>query len=120
MSQATTLYDVHDRPVFTIFKEYRIEVPLEAVSPNLRKAILAIEDQRFAEHSGIDVVRIIAAAWADLRSGRPVQGASTITQQLARQMFLDRKKTIGQRSRRRSSRFGSNGCTRRMKSSSFI
>jgi 1A family penicillin-binding protein len=97
MSQATTLYDVHDRPVFTIFKEYRVAVPLSQVSPNLTKAILAIEDQRFAEHGGVDVFRIVAAAWADLRKGRAAQGGSTITQQLARQMFLDRKKTLARK-----------------------
>ncbi len=97
MSQATTLYDVHNRPVFTIFKEYRIEVPLARMSPDLRRAILAIEDQRFTRHRGIDVVRIAAAAWTDLREGRPAQGGSTITQQLARQVFLDRKKTLARK-----------------------
>jgi 1A family penicillin-binding protein len=94
MSQATTLYDVHDRPVFTIFKEYRVEVPLERMSPHLRRAILAIEDQRFSEHGGIDVLRILGAAWTDIRRGRRAQGGSTITQQLARQAFLDREKTF--------------------------
>jgi penicillin-binding protein 1A len=97
MSQATTLYDVHDRPVFTIFKEYRVEVPLSKVSPHLRRAIIAIEDQRFAEHGGVDLFRIAAAAWTDLRKGRAAQGGSTITQQLARQMFLDRKKTLARK-----------------------
>jgi 1A family penicillin-binding protein len=97
MSQATTLYDIHDRPVFTIFKEYRVEVPLSKMSPHLRRAILAIEDQRFAEHGGIDVFRIAAAAWTDIREGRRAQGGSTITQQLARQAFLDREKTIGRK-----------------------
>jgi len=97
MSQATTLYDVNNRPVFTIFKEYRVEVPLSRMSPYLRTAILAIEDQRFAEHRGVDLVRIAAAAWADLREGRRAQGGSTITQQLARQAFLDREKTIGRK-----------------------
>jgi 1A family penicillin-binding protein len=97
MSQATTLYDVHNRPVFTIFKEYRVEVPLSKVSPHLTRAILAIEDQRFAEHGGVDVFRIAAAAWTDLRKGRAAQGGSTITQQLARQMFLDRKKTVARK-----------------------
>jgi 1A family penicillin-binding protein len=97
MSQATTLYDMHDRPVFTIFKEYRVEVPLSRMSPHLRKAILAIEDQRFEQHRGVDLVRIAAAAWTDLRKGRRAQGGSTITQQLARQAFLDREKTIGRK-----------------------
>ena len=97
MSQATTLYDVHGRPVFTIFKEYRIEVPLSKVSPQLTKAILAIEDQRFTEHRGVDLFRIASAAWTDLRERRAAQGGSTITQQLARQMFLDRKKTLARK-----------------------
>lgn len=99
MSQATTLYDIHDKPVFTIFKEYRIEVGLSHVSPHLRRAILAIEDQRFADHNGVDLTRIVASGWANLRSGRRAQGASTITQQLARQIFLTREKTIGRKVR---------------------
>jgi penicillin-binding protein 1A len=94
MPQATTLYDVHKRPVFTIFKEYRIEVPLSRISPHLRKAIIAFEDQRFADHGGIDVVRIFGAIWADVREGRKAQGGSTITQQLARQTFLTREKKL--------------------------
>ena len=94
MPQATTLYDVHNRPVFTIFKEYRIEVPLARVSPHLRKAIVAFEDQRFADHSGIDVIRIVGAVWADIREGRKAQGGSTLTQQLARQSFLTREKKL--------------------------
>ena len=94
MPQATTLYDVHNRPVFTIFKEYRIEVPLANVSPHLRRAIVAFEDQRFANHSGIDIIRIFGAVWADLREGRKAQGGSTLTQQLARQSFLTREKKL--------------------------
>src|SRR5688572_23039388 len=94
MPQATTLYDVNNRPVFTIFKEYRIEVPLARISPHLRKAIVAFEDQRFANHSGIDIVRIFGAVYADLRQGRKAQGGSTITQQLARQSFLTREKRL--------------------------
>lgn len=94
MPQATTLYDVKNRPVFTIFREYRIEVPISGVSPHLKKAIIAFEDQRFEDHKGIDVVRILGAAWADLRQGRKAQGGSTITQQLARQTFLTREKRL--------------------------
>ena len=94
MSQATTLYDIHDKPVFTIFKEYRIEVGLSHMSPHLRRAIVAIEDQRFADHKGVDLTRIVGSAVVNLRAGRRAQGASTITQQLARQMFLGREKTL--------------------------
>jgi membrane carboxypeptidase/penicillin-binding protein len=94
MSQATTLYDIHDKPVFTIFKEYRIEVGLSHMSPHLRRAIVAIEDQRFADHNGVDLTRIVGSAMVNLRAGRRAQGGSTITQQLARQMFLGREKTV--------------------------
>jgi penicillin-binding protein 1A len=94
MPQATTLYDINNRPVFTIFREYRIEVPLARVSPHLRRAIVAFEDQRFEHHKGIDLRRIFGAAWADVRAGRADQGASTITQQLARQSFLSREKKL--------------------------
>ena len=93
MSQATTIFDVADRPIFTIFKEQRIEVPLEKVSPNLIKAVLSVEDQRFFEHGGIDPIRVAAAGLQNLRQGRRAQGGSTITQQLARQSFLSRDKT---------------------------
>ena len=73
MPQATTLYDVHNRPVFTIFREYRIEVPLSRISPHLRKAIVAFEDQRFADHRGIDVIRIARRRLG--RRPRRTQGA---------------------------------------------
>jgi len=94
MAQATTLFDRLDRPAFTIFKEQRIDVPLARVSPHLVNAILAIEDQRFYDHNGIDVVRVAGAALNNLREGRAAQGGSTITQQLARQSFLTPEKTL--------------------------
>lgn len=93
MAQATTLYDASDKPVFTIFKEQRIEVPFEKMSPHLIKAVLSVEDQRFYEHSGVDVVRVAAAAMRNVQEGRRAEGGSTITQQLARQSFLNRDKT---------------------------
>jgi penicillin-binding protein 1A len=93
MAQATTLLDVRDQPAFTIFKEQRIDVPLERVSPHLIQAIVAVEDQRFYDHGGMDIVRVAGAAWSNLREGRTVQGGSTLTQQLARQSFLTTDKT---------------------------
>ncbi len=94
MAQSTTLLDVNGRHAFTIFKEQRIDVPLSRVSPHLVRAILAIEDQRFYEHGGIDVVRVAGAAWNNVLEGRAAQGGSTLTQQLARQSFLTPDKTI--------------------------
>ena len=93
MAQATTIYDASDRPAFTIFKEQRIEVPLNQVSQNLIKAVLSVEDQRFFDHSGIDAVRVAAAVLHNIQEGRRAEGGSTITQQLARQTFLTRDKS---------------------------
>jgi 1A family penicillin-binding protein len=93
MVQSTTIFDANDRPAFTIFKEQRIEVPLERVSKNLIQAVVSIEDQRFFDHSGIDAVRVGGAALRNLRQRRRAEGGSTITQQLARLSFLGRDKT---------------------------
>ena len=93
MVQATTIFDATDRPAFTIFKEQRIEVSLDKVSKNLINAVISVEDQRFFDHSGIDAVRIGGAIVKNLQSGRRSEGGSTITQQLARLMFLQRGKT---------------------------
>ncbi len=93
MAQSTTLFDADDAPAFTIFKEQRIEVPLERMAPNLISAVVSVEDQRFYEHNGVDVIRVAAAAVRNLQEGRRAEGGSTITQQLARQVFLSRDKT---------------------------
>ena len=94
MAQATTLLDVHNKPAFTIYREQRIEMPLARVSPHLVRAVIAVEDQRFYDHAGVDFVRVIGAAINNVREGRAAQGGSTITQQLARQSFLSTEKTI--------------------------
>jgi len=97
MDQATTIYDREDKPAFTFFREQRLDVSLEEISPNVVHALLAIEDQRFYDHGGFDAVRTVSAAMANFRQRRAVQGGSTITQQLARQSFLKPDKTIGRK-----------------------
>ncbi len=94
MQQSTAVFDADDHLAFTIFEEQRIPVPLDQISPNLVRAVIAIEDQRFYAHRGFDVHRIVAAALANVRERRVVQGGSTITQQLARQSFLNPDKTF--------------------------
>lgn len=73
--------------------EKRTWIPLEKMSPALIEATISIEDKNFYEHSGFDVKRIGAALLADIRAGAKVQGASTITQQFARNLFLTHDKT---------------------------
>jgi 1A family penicillin-binding protein len=94
MDEATAVYDEHDAPAFTIYKEQRIDVPLAEMSPQLVHAITSIEDQRFYDHPGFDIMRIASAAVGNLLHRRLAQGASTITQQLARQSFLTPERTI--------------------------
>jgi 1A family penicillin-binding protein len=94
MDQATAVFDTEDQLAFTVYKEQRIDVPLSEVSENLTKALLSIEDQRFYQHRGFDLVRIGSAALANIRHGRRAQGGSTLTQQLARQSFLTTDKTF--------------------------
>lgn len=92
--QATIVYDVHGKPAFTFFQEQRLDVPLDRVSPLMIEAILAVEDQRFYSHRGLDPVRIVGAAVKNLRAGRILQGGSTITQQLARNSQLTSRRTF--------------------------
>ena len=93
MAQSTTVFDARDRHAFTIFKEQRIELPLEKMSPNFIKAVISVEDQRFYQHSGVDAIRTVGAVVRNLEAGRRAEGGSTITQQLARLSFLTRGKT---------------------------
>lgn len=97
MARSSVFYDIKGRPAFTIYKEQRLEVPLDRMSPTLKKAMLAIEDQRFYDHNGVDVVRVLGAAVANVRQGRAAQGGSTITQQLARMSYLSPEKTYSRK-----------------------
>ncbi|KEA51686.1 penicillin-binding protein 1A [Mangrovibacter sp. MFB070] len=72
----------------------RIPLHLDQIPPELVKAFIATEDSRFYEHHGIDPVGIFRAASVALFSGHATQGASTITQQLARNFFLSPEKTL--------------------------
>jgi len=74
--------------------EKRIVVSLDEVPTHLIYAILAAEDNRFFEHFGLDVKGITRAAWTNFRTGRIVQGGSTLTQQLARTAFLTREESL--------------------------
>jgi penicillin-binding protein 1B len=73
--------------------ETREPVPLSALPPHLVDAVLAVEDRRFYSHAGLDLRRIVGALIANLRAGRVSEGASTITQQLAKNLYLDHRRT---------------------------
>jgi penicillin-binding protein 1B len=74
--------------LFDSAREKRRAARYEDLPPTLVNAILSAEDKRFFEHPGFDFIRIFGAAWNDLRHGSRLQGASTITMQVARTFFL--------------------------------
>jgi penicillin-binding protein 1A len=76
----------------------RQPVGLDRISPWVPKATIAIEDRRFYEHGGIDWFGIVRALYADIRAGKVVQGGSTITQQLVRNLYIsNRSQTLGRK-----------------------
>ena len=73
----------------------RQPVPLDQISPWVGKATVAIEDRRFYEHGGVDFVGIARATVKDIQAGKTVQGGSTITQQLVRNLYIrHRERTV--------------------------
>ncbi len=80
-------YDVHDRPYTRLYGENRVVIPLSHVSPVFIKALLAREDTRFYEHHGLDFWGIFRAVLRDLLTLSAKEGASTLTQQLARNSY---------------------------------
>jgi penicillin-binding protein 1A len=75
----------------------REPVQLWRVSPWMSKATVAIEDHRFYEHGGVDYEGIARAAWKDLSAGHVVQGGSTITQQLVRNLYISKERTLSRK-----------------------
>ncbi|HSF01681.1 MAG TPA: transglycosylase domain-containing protein, partial [Solirubrobacterales bacterium] len=87
-SLGSRVYASDDEFLTEFQAEKRIFVPLQQIPPALRNAIIAVEDARFYSHFGVDVRGILRAAYQNFRHGRVVEGGSTITQQLAKVLFL--------------------------------
>ncbi|MXX87133.1 MAG: PBP1A family penicillin-binding protein [Acidobacteria bacterium] len=90
----TIVYDRDGAEIGQFAVERRIEVEYEDLPQHVRDAFVAFEDQRFWQHFGFDPLGIARAIWDNFRAGRIVSGASTITQQVARQLFLNREETL--------------------------
>src|SRR5216110_1996556 len=86
--QGSKIYDDNDEPMTELHVEHRIFVPLAQIPQVLRDAIIATEDRRFYSHWGVDPIGIARAVVQNYRRGRIVEGGSTITQQLAKVLFL--------------------------------
>jgi len=92
-STTTDLYDRKGRIIGSFALERREVVGFEGFAPILRAAVISIEDKNFESHWGINVFRVAGAAWHDIRSHGRAQGASTLTMQLARNLFLSSDRT---------------------------
>jgi len=98
-SLPTKIYDRRGKLITSFQVERRYLRPYSAFPDDLVNATLAIEDERFYKHHGVDYEAILRALWANVKARRVVQGGSTITQQLARNLFLTHERTLGRKIR---------------------
>ena len=96
---ATRILDRNGETLTELYTQRRLMTPLDQLPKYLVDAFLVTEDNRFAEHWGVDLVRIVKAAMVDVASMSLRQGASTITQQLARDLYLHKRRTFGRKIR---------------------
>ncbi len=90
----TRIYSADKELLAELFTERRVPVRLSDIPDALKQAIVATEDRKFHEHAGVDLKAVLRAIITDIQAGEFVQGASTITQQLARTLFLTPQKSI--------------------------
>ena len=90
----TRIYSADKQLLAELYLEKRDPVPLDSIPSYLKAALIATEDRKFYTHSGLDLKGIARALIKDIRAGEFVEGASTITQQLAKTLFLTSRKTM--------------------------
>lgn len=94
----TTIYDRNGERIANLFKkEHRVYATFDEIPPRMVEALLAIEDTIFFEHHGINVDAILRAILKDIRAGRLVEGASTITQQLIKNTLLTHERKLSRK-----------------------
>jgi penicillin-binding protein 1A len=93
----TELLDIHGREIGSFALERRVVLPYTEFPPVLRQALISIEDKTFERNWGVNLIRAVGAAWRDLHSHTMAQGSSTLTMQLARNLFLSNEKTYGRK-----------------------
>ncbi len=89
LSQRTTILDAEGGQIATVYSRDRTVVGLKDISPYMQKAIVAIEDSRFYEHGAIDLKGVLRALNSNARSGEVSEGASTLTQQYVKNVFVE-------------------------------
>ncbi|GHH85297.1 carboxypeptidase [Streptomyces sulfonofaciens] len=89
LSQRTTILDANGGQIAAVYSRDRTVVPLKDISPFMQKAIVAIEDSRFYQHGAIDLKGVLRALNQNAQSGGVAQGASTLTQQYVKNVFVE-------------------------------
>jgi 1A family penicillin-binding protein len=92
----TVFYGADGQPWFRLDGQ-RHDVSLDQIAADLQRAVVAVEDRRFYHHPGIDPIGLVRAVVRDVRGGARMEGGSTLTQQLARTIFLSNVKTFGRK-----------------------
>jgi penicillin-binding protein 1A len=96
-SLATKIYDINGQLITQLSIENRTLIHLDQTPKNLVNALIALEDRRFWSHWGVDPQGILRAALVDLKTGHLTEGASTLTQQLAKNLFLTRERSFSRK-----------------------
>ncbi|HEY9805478.1 MAG TPA: PBP1A family penicillin-binding protein, partial [Candidatus Obscuribacterales bacterium] len=97
-TETTHIYDIKGKLLSSIHGEANREVvPLDKISPDLKRAVIAIEDSHFYSHHGINPVGVMRALVANLEQGRTVEGGSTLTMQLVKNLFLSPKRAFSRK-----------------------
>ncbi|MBT9260038.1 MAG: PBP1A family penicillin-binding protein [Clostridiales bacterium] len=97
LPEASRLYDRHGRLIGSWFEENRTPVSSSQIPPLLKAAVVLMEDERFYEHHGVDPFGIARALYRNLRAGKVVEGGSTITAQLAKNLYLSPERTLSRK-----------------------
>jgi len=92
--ESSRVYSSDGKVLAELYVERRTFIPYYQIPDHLKKAFVSVEDVRFYTHPGVDIVGILRAMWHDLKAGSVVEGGSTITQQLARMLFLKPEKSL--------------------------
>lgn len=96
-SYSVTVYDIKGRLIARRGIDAGLPVTLDQLPAYVANAVIATEDRRFYDHFGLDIIGLMRAIWVNLEAGRVKQGGSTITQQLAKNLFLTGDRTMSRK-----------------------
>lgn len=92
--ESSRVYSSDGKVIAELYLERRTFIPHYQIPPHVKKAFISVEDIRFYYHPGVDLIGIFRALWHDIKAGGIVEGGSTITQQLARMLFLTSDRSL--------------------------